>query len=562
MNFNGTHLEIMGARARRTERKAPDVRSPEGILRKAFLELGRAAMRSGSLAKAAQEFLEIVVRSVQAEAGAFYAHDDARDELVLVAQKGLGRRLVEKTQVHRVVDGSQSVAAKTAFLRRPVYVQDLASDPAASYVRTEVIEGGFVSLVSIPLVAEDTLLGVFQVVAKKDRHFEKEDLGAVRSLSEQMASTLLRLKLDAEARANEQYLANIMTDSADGIIGLNSDEEIVSWNRGAESLFGYTANEVLGRHFSFLVPEDLVKSREIERLRKKVTADGYIQNYETERVTKEGRRIIVSLTRTLIKDADGRAIGSSAILRDITEKKKLEERLLQSERLATIGRMSAKVAHEIRNPLSSISLNSELLEEEIVSYKGVDSSEAKALLKSITRELDRLTEITDDYLRFAKLPAPHLKELTVNRMVSDLLSMLEPEMEGRGVKVERRLAPRLPKVKADHQQLRRALLNMLKNSLEAMPDGGEIKVTTGADTDSVLIKISDTGTGIRSEHMDRIFTPFFSTKEMGTGLGLPLAQQIVAEHGGEITCSSEIGKGASFVVALPIPGNRGRGQSL
>ncbi len=562
MNFNGTDLEIMGARARRTERKAPDVRSPEGILRKAFLELGRAAMRSGSLAKAAQEFLEIVVRSVQAEAGAFYAHDDARDELVLVAQKGLGRRLVEKTQVHRVVDGSQSVAAKTAFLRRPVYVQDLASDPAASYVRTEVIEGGFVSLVSIPLVAEDTLLGVFQVVAKKDRHFEKEDLGAVRSLSEQMASTLLRLKLDAEARANEQYLANIMTDSADGIIGLNSDEEIVSWNRGAESLFGYTANEVLGRHFSFLVPEDLVKSREIERLRKKVTADGYIQNYETERVTKEGRRIIVSLTRTLIKDADGRAIGSSAILRDITEKKKLEERLLQSERLATIGRMSAKVAHEIRNPLSSISLNSELLEEEIVSYKGVDSSEAKALLKSITRELDRLTEITDDYLRFAKLPAPHLKELTVNRMVSDLLSMLEPEMEGRGVKVERRLAPRLPKVKADHQQLRRALLNMLKNSLEAMPDGGEIKVTTGADTDSVLIKISDTGTGIRSEHMDRIFTPFFSTKEMGTGLGLPLAQQIVAEHGGEITCSSEIGKGASFVVALPIPGNRGRGQSL
>jgi PAS domain S-box-containing protein len=549
-------------RSGRVARKASVDRTPEGILKKAFLELGRAAMRSGSLAKAAQEFLDIVVRSVQAEAGTFYAHDDARDELVLVAQKGLGKRLVEKTQVHRVVDGSQSVAAKTAFLRRPVYVQDLASDPAASYVRTEVIEGGFVSLVSIPLVAEDTLLGVFQVVAKKDRHFEKEDLGAVRSLSEQMAATLLRLKLDAEARANEQYLANIMTDSADGIIGLNSEEEIVSWNRGAEALFGYTADEVLGRHFSFLVPENLVKSKEIERLRKRVTTDGYIQNYETERLTKEGRRIIVSLTRTLIKDADGRPVGSSAILRDITEKKKLEERVLQSERLATIGRMSAKVAHEIRNPLSSISLNSELLEEEIVSYKGVDSSEAKALLKSITRELDRLTEITDDYLRFAKLPAPHLKELTVNRVVSDLLSMLEQEMEERGVKVERRLASRLPKVKVDQQQFRRALLNMFKNSLEAMPGGGEIKVSTSADSESVFVEISDTGAGISAEHMDRIFTPFFSTKEMGTGLGLPLAQQIVAEHGGEVTCSSELGGGASFVVALPIAGGQGRGQTL
>ncbi len=530
-------------------------KNASGVLRRAFLELGRAAMRSDTLAKAAQEFLEIVVRSVQAEAGTFYAHDDARDELVLVAQKGLGRRLVQKTQVHRVVDGSQSVAAKTAFLRRPVYVQDLASDPAASYVRTELIEGGFVSMVSLPLIAADLLLGVFQVVAKKDRHFEKEDLSAVRSLSEQMAATLLRLKLDAEARANEQYLANIMRDSADGIIGMNSSEEIVSWNRGAEALFGYTADEVLGRHFSFLLPKDLVESGEIETLTKRVMSDGYIQNYETERVTKDGRRIIVSLTRTLIKAADGKPVGSSAILRDITEQKKLEERVLQSERLATIGRMSAKVAHEIRNPLSSISLNTELLEEEIAGYGGVDSKEAKSLLKSIARELDRLTEITDDYLRFAKLPAPRLKERSLNRVISDLLSMLEVEMEERGVKIHRDLAPNLPKVKVDQRQLRRALLNVLKNSLEAMPGGGGIRVSTEADSDRVLVSISDEGTGIDEDHIDKIFAPFFSTKEMGTGLGLPLAQQIVAEHGGEITCSSEMGKGASFVIAVPVAGS-------
>lgn len=533
-------------------------KTTDHVVRRAFLELGRAAMRNVTLAKAAQEFLEIVVRSVQAEAGTVYAHDEARDELVLIAQKGLGRRLVEKTQVHRVVDGSQSVAAKTAFLRRPVYVQDLASDPAASYVRTEVIKGGFVSLVSLPLISADLLVGVFQVVAKKDRHFEKEDLSAVRSLSEQMAATLLRLKLDAEARANEQYLANIMTDSADGIIGLNSDDEIVSWNRGAETMFGYLPDEVIGRHFSFLVPNELVEDGELERLRERTITDGCIQNYETERITKEGKRIIVSLTRTAIRDAEGKMVGSSAMLRDVTEKKKLEERLLHTERLATIGRMSAKVAHEIRNPLSSISLNTELLEEEIAGYKGVDSAEAKSLLRSISRELDRLTEITDDYLRFAKLPAPRLKALTVNRLVTDLLSMLENEIQERGVTIKKRFTPRLPKVKVDQQQLRRALLNMLKNSLEAMPDGGGISVATSCDSDRVYISISDTGVGIEEDHMGRIFTPFFSTKEMGTGLGLPLAQQIVAEHGGEITCSSELGNGSSFVVALPVAGkNRG-----
>jgi PAS domain S-box-containing protein len=529
------------------------------VVRRAFLELGRAAMRNVTLAKAAQEFVEIVVRSVQAEAGTVYAHDEARDELVLIAHKGLGRRLVEKTQIHRVVDGSQSVAARTAFLRRPVYVQDLASDPAASYVRTEVIKGGFVSLVSLPLIAADMLVGVFQVVAKKDRHFETEDLSAVRSLSEQMAATLLRLKLDAEARANEQYLANIMTDSADAILGLNSDDEIVSWNRGAETIFGYSEAEVLGRHYSFLVPAELVEKGELVRLTKTTIKEGCIQNYETERINKEGKRISVSLTRTVILDADGKVVGCSAILRDITEKKKLEERLLHTERLATIGRMSAKVAHEIRNPLSSISLNTELLEEEIAGYAGVDSTEAKSLLGSISRELDRLTEITDDYLRFAKLPAPRLKALTVNRMVTDLLKMLEVEMQESGVTIRRDLATRLPKVKIDQQQLRRALLNILKNSLEAMPNGGRIAVETQCEADRVLISISDTGAGIEDEHMSRIFTPFFSTKEMGTGLGLPLAQQIVAEHGGEITCSSGIGKGSTFVVSLPVAGRRRAG---
>jgi PAS domain S-box-containing protein len=538
--------------AKKAREKEQTAKTTERVVRRAFLELGRAAMRNVTLAKASQEFVEIVVRSVQAEAGTVYAHDEARDELVLIAHKGLGRKLVEKTQIHKVVDGSQSVAARTAYLRRPVYVQDLARDPAASYVRTEVIKGGFVSLVSLPLIAADMLVGVFQVVAKKDRHFEKEDLSAVRSLSEQMAATLLRLKLDAEARANEQYLANIMTDSADGIIGLNSDDEIVSWNRGAETVFGYSESEVLGRHFSFLVPKELVEEGELKRLREKTIKEGCIQNYETERITKEGKRITVSLTRTVIQDADGKVVGSSAILRDITEKKKLEEKLLHSERLATIGRMSAKVAHEIRNPLSSISLNTELLEEEIGGYKGVDSTEAKSLLGSISRELDRLTEITDDYLRFAKLPAPRLKALTVNRMVSDLLRMLGKEMQENGVTTDTKLAAKLPKVKIDQQQLRRALLNILKNSLEAMPDGGNISVETRADTDRVLISISDTGVGIEEDHMNRIFTPFFSTKEMGTGLGLPLAQQIVAEHGGEITCTSGLGSGSTFVVSLPM----------
>jgi PAS domain S-box-containing protein len=511
-------------------------------------------MRNVTLAKAAQEFLEIIIRSVQAEAGTVYVYDEARVELLLAAHKGLGAKIVEKTRIHRVEDGSESVAAKTAYQRSAVYVHDIATEPVTSYVRTEMMEGGFVSMVSLPLLLERDLVGVVQVVATKDRHFETEDLSAVRSLSEQMAATLLRLKTDAEARAKEQYLANIMEDSADGIIVLSTDEEIVSWNRGAESIFGYTAEEAVGEHFSFVVPDDLIEKGEIEKLRKATRVHGYIQNYETERLAKDGRRITVSLTRTVMRDSDGKVLGSSAMVRDITEQKRLEEKLLHAERLAAIGRMSAKVAHEIRNPLSSISLNSELLEEEIAGYKGVDSKEAKSLLRSIAVELDRLTDITEDYLRFAKLPAPRFKGVTVNSVVRDLLGMLENEIAERRVKVRTKLRPRLPRIKVDQEQLRRALLNMLKNSLEAMPDGGEITISTGRNSGGVSISISDTGTGIREEDLDHIFNPFFTTKEIGTGLGLPLAQQIVAEHGGEISCSGNWGVGATFVVSLPYAG--------
>jgi PAS domain S-box-containing protein len=542
-----------GGRASAGSRTLAGARGKERpqVQRRALLDLARAAMRNVTLAKAAQEFLGIIIRSVQAQAGTVYVYDEARNELLLAAHKGLGRKLVAKTKIHKVEDGSESVAAKTAFQRGAVYVHDIATEPVTSYVRTEMMEGGFVSMVSLPLLLDNDLVGVVQVVATKDRHFETEDLSAVRSLSEQMAATLLRLKTDAEVRAREQYLANIMEDSADGIVGLSTEEEIVSWNRGAENIFGYTAEEVVGKHFSFLVPDNLVEVGEIEKLRKAIRIHGYIQSYETERLTKDGRRIAVSLTRTVIRDADGKVLGSSAIVRDTTEQKKLEEKLLHAERLAAIGRMSAKVAHEIRNPLSSISLNTELLEEEVASYERVDGREAMSLLKSIATELDRLTEITEDYLRFAKLPAPRFKAVTVNSLVKDLLGMLENEIAERRVKVHRKLAQRLPRIKVDQEQLRRALLNMLKNSLEAMPNGGDITVSTGLDSGRVSISIADTGTGIREEDLDHIFNPFFTTKEIGTGLGLPLAQQIVAEHGGEIGCSSEWGRGATFVVTLP-----------
>ena len=219
------------------------------------------------------------------------------------------------------------------------------------------------------------------------------------------------------------------------------------------------------------------------------------------------------------------------------------EALLRSERLAAIGRIAAQITHEIRNPLSSISLNAEEL--------GERAPDARELCDAIVREVDRLTGITEEYLRFARLPKPQVQRADVNDTVRDLLDFVRPELEAGGVRVTASLSPGLPRVLADVAQLRQLLLNLLRNAREAMPSGGSLHVATRSDEGLVSLEIQDTGQGISPERMERIFDPFFTTKARGTGLGLAMAQEIAQEHGGQLLCESVVGEGAVFTLRLP-----------
>jgi signal transduction histidine kinase len=230
------------------------------------------------------------------------------------------------------------------------------------------------------------------------------------------------------------------------------------------------------------------------------------------------------------------------------------EQLLRSERLAAVGRVSAQITHEIRNPLSSIGLNSEELEEEISHLPASEARERLlGLLRAMMKEIDRLAEITEEYLRFARLPKPQMEPADVNEVLTDLFDFLDVEMSGAGVKVERDLGAGLPLVNGDEAQLRQALLNLARNAREALQPrgGGTLRASTRATVGEVTIELADDGPGIPPEVLPSIFDPFFSTKERGTGLGLALTQQIVQEHGGRIEVRSEPGKGAAFAVRLP-----------
>jgi signal transduction histidine kinase len=235
-----------------------------------------------------------------------------------------------------------------------------------------------------------------------------------------------------------------------------------------------------------------------------------------------------------------------------------EHRLVRSERLATVGRMAAQITHEVRNPLASIGLYAELLGDEVAA----GNDEAKRLVTSIISEVDRLTEITETYLRFARLPRPKLEREDLGAIVTGVLEFSRAELSQAGILLDLEVAPGLPEVAADEAQLRQALLNLVRNAREALqgargrlrvrveasaPDGRE----PGGAPRTLSVTIQDSGQGIPQENLGKIFDPFFSTKERGTGLGLALVQQIVVEHGGRIDVASGPGEGTTFSLTFP-----------
>jgi signal transduction histidine kinase len=227
-----------------------------------------------------------------------------------------------------------------------------------------------------------------------------------------------------------------------------------------------------------------------------------------------------------------------------------EQRLIRSERLATVGRMAAHIAHEVRNPLASIGLNAELLGDEI-SDRG---EEARRLVTSIIGEVDRLAEITETYLRFARLPRPKLERENVGAIVAAVVEMSRGELAQAGVELGVDIASGLPPIAADEAQLRQALLNLIRNAREAMAEAGtrRLDISVREAAGRVAIVIHDSGSGIGAADMGKIFDPFFSTKKRGTGLGLALVQQIVVDHGGQIEVASPAGAGTTFTLTFPI----------
>jgi PAS domain S-box-containing protein len=393
-------------------------------------------------------------------------------------------------------------------------------------------------------------------------------LSSIRDISDRkrIAEELRRANEELYRRTVEQLgeyrsrLASIIDTSEDAILSKALDGTITSWNKGAERIYGYSAEQVIGKNISMLTPAD--RPDEIPAILRKIARGENIENYESTRVTKDGRHLDVSISVSPLRNAIGEVVGASAIARDITAQKRAEGQLRQSQKMEAIGRLAGGVAHDFNNILGIINACAEFLRDRVTP-----ASEPTVYIENIRKAVDRGTALTRQLLTFSRTTKVQPLVLDLNDRLKDISKLLRPLL---GDDIEILIVPRSPSavVEADPGRLDQIVVNLAVNGRDAMPRGGKLILETFtvnleegfADQHQamtpgkyIVLAVSDTGTGMDEATMARIFEPFFTTKEVGkgTGLGLATVYGIVKQSAGHIFVYSEPGHGTTFKIYMP-----------
>ena len=393
-------------------------------------------------------------------------------------------------------------------------------------------------------------------------------LSAIRDISDRkkIEEELRRAHQELDRRMTQQLgeyrsrLASIVDSSEDAIIGKNLDGTIMTWNKGAERIYGYTAEEMIGKNISIIVPKD--RPDELPSILEQIARGQSIEHYESTRVTKDGRHLNVSISISPIRGPSGEITGASAIARDMTAQKKSEEHLRRSQKMEAVGRLAGGVAHDFNNILSIINACIELLNDRIAP-----GSEPVQYIDNIRKAAQRGASLTRQLLAFSRKQVIQPQILDLNERLHDIGKLLRPLM---GDDVEILIVPKASSalVEMDPGQLDQVIVNLAVNARDAMPHGGKFILETNVvDLDEefaaqyqslkpgkhVLLSVSDNGGGMDSETASRIFEPFFTTKETGkgTGLGLATVYGIVKQSDGHVQVYSEVGHGTSFKIYIP-----------
>ncbi|HYA91871.1 MAG TPA: PAS domain S-box protein [Thermodesulfobacteriota bacterium] len=366
-----------------------------------------------------------------------------------------------------------------------------------------------------------------------------------------------RKRMERELKEANDFLMNMIQSSVDGIIVTDMKGDILIFNKGAENLLGYETEEVVGKMNIRSIYQPGVAKEVMDKLRSRDFGGvGKLTSFPILHRRKDGELVEGDLSASIIFDEKGNEIASVGIFKDLRERlrierelQKMQEALLQSEKLAAMGRLTSQIAHELNNPIYGIMNTLELLKTEIPP-----ESKRRRILELSLSEIQRLSEMLRNMLSFSKPEEEKRRAVKIDELIEGILLVMEKQMREANIRVETSFGEEIPDVMASTNQMRQVFLNIFKNAKEAMPKGGTLFVRTSKEDNRVLIHIQDTGIGIPEEIKDKIFDAFFTTKQKvkGVGLGLSVCYGIIRDHGGEIKIKSEEGKGTTFTISLPV----------
>ncbi len=369
-----------------------------------------------------------------------------------------------------------------------------------------------------------------------------------------------RKQMEREVRETNDFLNNIIHSSANAIMATNMKGTIILWNQSAEEILGYQTIEVVGKlNITKVYPEGMAKKVMAELRGSKKDRQGQLKFYPVVFIKQNGEIAEGNLSASIIYDENQKEIATVGIFTDLKERLEMERRLkttqdqlLQSEKLAAMGRLTSQIAHELNNPLYGIMNTLELMKTEISPQ-----NKRRKLLEMALSETVRLSDLLRKMLTFSKPDQIEKQPVDINTILDEILLLHNKQFRENDISISMELSSGLELVYASKNQLRQVFLNIFKNAGDAMPDGGTLTVQTSSRDSEIVVEISDNGVGIKKENLNKIFDAFFTTKSSvkGVGLGLSVCYGFIIEHGGDIQVESQEGIGTKFIITLPIHKN-------